>query len=127
MACEIDIFEAANVSATSPDDNDLLLFFLPDKSAVFRTWANVKTTLVPDDINWLIDDGPHEEGMLHSGEGHVTLPQYIGFRVRVLRNGINQMPFAIPNGTYYTRDIATGDFDVTPALQKTETFQIQPY
>lgn len=126
MACDIDIFDAAQVSPTAPQDADILIFLLPDKSVVFRTWATVKSAMIPDDINWVIADG-NDDDVLNSGESAITLDQFKGFRVRVLRNGVNQMPFAIPNGTYYTRNIATGDFVFTPAVQKDETIQIQAY
>lgn len=126
MACDIDIFDAAQVSPTSPDDDDLLMFFLPDKSVVFRTWANVKTALVPDDINWIIADGA-DPLVLNSGESAITLSDFAGFRVRLLRNGINQVPFAVPDSTYYLYNIATGHFDVVPAVQRDEIIQIQSY
>jgi len=126
MACELDIFDAAQLSATSPDDDDILMFLLPNKTVVFRTWANVKTALVPDDINWLIAPGA-DPTRLNAGEASIILPQFIGFRVRVIRNGVNQAPFAIPNGSYYNRDIATGEFNFTPAVETDELIQIQPY
>lgn len=127
MACDIDIFDAVPVSPSAPDDNDVVLFLLPDRTVVGRTWGNIKTALVPDDFYELVTDGAHEDGRLHSGEGTVVRPEFIGFRTRVIRNGVAQMPFAVPNQSYVTIDSLTGQYDLTPVVGKDETIIIQGY
>lgn len=130
MPCDIDIFDAVPVTPSDPDDTDVVIFLLADKTVVGRTWGNIKTALVPDDWNWEVTDGAHVDGELHTGEGTVVRPEFIGFRTRVIRNGVSQIPFA-PAGasgqSYVLINEITGQYDLNPVVAKDEIIQIQGY
>lgn len=131
MACEIDIFDAIVLSPTTPQDEDILIFLLPTKDVVGRTWANVKTALVPNDYYNIITDGAHVDGEIHSGESVVVLDQFKNFRVRVERNRSGDWDATnagVPaEGTYFLYTIGTGTFEFVPALNKDETLKIYAY
>jgi len=128
MACDINIFDAVIMTASDPDDDDVVMFLTTDQTLVGRTWGNIRTALIPDDWNWQVSNGAHVDGQLHSGEGTVVRPEFINFRTRVLRNGANQMPFATVGATPYVLiNSATGQYDFTPVVFENETIQIQAY
>jgi hypothetical protein len=127
MACDIDIFDAVPVTPSAPDDDDVVIFLLPDRTVVGRTWSTIKATSVPTDVQILVTDGAHVDGELHSGEGTVVLPQFVGFRSRVFRNGQYQVTFAVPSTSYVLIDIATGTYNFTPVVFKNEIIIIQGY
>jgi hypothetical protein len=125
MPCEKNLFDAAPVSLTPPDDDDYLLFALPDKTFVWRSWGIVKQGLVPEDFEQVVVDG-NSADVINTGDGGITLNDFAGHRVRLIRGGIPQ-PKDPALGYYYTWDIGTGAMAWSPAAQKGELFQIIAY
>lgn len=124
--CEIDILDAAVISPTDPGDADLVLMILPDGTAIWRTWGQLKTALVPNDYERVVDDGVDPDE-INTGTGNIILDQFAGFRVRVIRNGVTQAQIVNATGFYYDYDKPTGTFDFHPAAEKDELFQITAY
>ena len=124
--CDRDINEAADVVVTAPADSDKVFMILADGTVVFRTWGVLRGHLVPNDYERLVDDGvdPLE---INTGDGAKILPQFAGFRVRVIRGGIPQTTISSPDGYSYTFNQLTGAFTFTPAASKGELFQITAY
>lgn len=126
MACEIDIKQAASVTLTAPAPTDLVLMILENGTAVFRTWASLMATLVPDDYERIVDDGVSPDE-INTGDAGKTLAQFAGYRVRLIRGGIPQSQIPQAGASYYTYDKPTGTFVFVPIAQKDELFQIQAY
>ena len=126
MACDLDIHDAAEVTNTAPVDTDLVLMILADKTVVFRQWGLLKAHLIPNDYERKVAPGVAVD-QINTGDAGKTLPQFVGFRVRLIRNGLLQTTIATPGGYSYTFNPLTGDFGFTPAAQTDEIFQITAY
>lgn len=117
-------------SGAAPAPTDLVWINLPDGTTIFKTWATLLAGVLPPDKELVVLAGGgninNTPGEINNGDTFFILPQFIGRRVRVFRNGIIQGT-SNTGGSYYTFNNATGRFDIVGAAATGETFIIQAY
>lgn len=122
-SCEKNILDAAEVTPTLPDSDDLVLFTLPDGTSVFRTWATISAGLVPPDKEIEVTASG---GTINNGDNAKIFSDLIGRRIRFYRNNIKQSTIN-QGGSYYSFNAVTGQVSWVPAAVTLELFQIECY
>lgn len=121
--CEKNILDAAPLTPTAPDADDVVMFTLPDGTTVLRSWSNIVAGMVPPDKEIeVVASG----GDINNGDNTKIFSDLIGRRIRFYRN--YKKEGTINRGaSYYGWDTATGTLSVTPAAATEELFQIECY
>lgn len=109
---------------------DLIWINLPDGTTVFKTGSTILSALLPPDKELVVVPSGGNinatPGEINNLDATFTLSAFIGKRVRLWRNGILQGT-SNTGGSYYTFNIATGEFTIIGAATTGETFIIQAY
>jgi hypothetical protein len=121
--CEKSILDAASLTPTAPDADDVVMFTLPDGTTVLRAWSTISAGLVPPDKEIIVTASG---GDINNGAATKIFSDLIGRRIRFFRNELKQSTID-RGGSYYSFDSATGTLSVTPAATTDELFQIECY
>jgi hypothetical protein len=122
-SCEKNILDAAEVTPTLPDSDDLVLFTLPDGTSVFRAWSTINAGLVPPDEEIVVTASG---GIINHGDSAKVFSGLIGRRIRLFRNRMKESTIN-QGGSYYSFNAVTGQVSWVPAATTLELFQIECY
>jgi hypothetical protein len=123
MACEQNLFDLVPVSPSAPAPTDYVIFTLLDGTSVLRAWSTVVGSATPPDEEHLV---AASGGDINNADTFFIRPAFIGARVRLYRNG-TKLGTINNGGYYYSFTAGTGRFDIVPAAQTGEIFQIEAY
>lgn len=121
--CEKNILDAADLTPTAPDADDVVIFTLPDGTSVLRAWSNIIAGLVPPDKEIVITASG---GDINNGDNTKIFSDLINRRIRFYRNYKKEGTTNL-GASYYGWDSATGTLSVTPSASTDEVFQIECY
>jgi len=121
--CEKNILDAADLTPTAPDADDVVMFTLPDGTTVLRAWSTVMAGMVPPDIEIEVTASG---GDINNGDTAKVFSSLIGRRIRFYRN-YKKEGTANRGGSYYSFNPATGQVSWVPAAATEEYFQIECY
>jgi hypothetical protein len=127
MACEANINDKVTITPSLAAPTDRILFQTDEGTMFFREWAKwLQTT--PDDIevDVIEEGGDIENGTANHGDTSIIVSAHVGWRTRVYRNYLPQSRNPLKE-TYYSFDIATGEYTFIPALSNEEFLQLQAY
>jgi hypothetical protein len=121
--CEKNILDAADLTPTAPDADDVVMFTLPDGTTVLRAWSTISAGLVPPDKEIEVTASG---GDINNGDTTKIFSDLIGRRIRFYRN--YKKEGTINRGaSYYSFNPATGAVSWTPAVTTDELIQIECY
>jgi hypothetical protein len=121
--CEKNILDAADLTPTAPDADDVVMFTLPDGTTVLRAWSTISAGLVPPDKEIVVTASG---GDINNGDNAKIFSDLIGRRIRFYRNYKKEGTINL-GASYYAFNSTTGEVSWTPAASTDELIQIECY